>query len=440
MSVVLNPFTSELELISSSGGGGGGVSLINGLSGSVTLAPAGNITLTPSGNTINISAIDYQVLVDSEISVPLTGPVGLVIDGVTITTGSTPSILLREQSPDTQNGVYNYSDNGTTYTLTLSPTFNVAVGSRVFVTSGTQNTGNMFIISSLVDHTHFVINGFKASSVPFPLIPYADNIITLGNLSDSWNNVYSYAYQTVYNGTVNGYMYSDGSNFWLGTNNQQLNIIDDAVNTQITMGTGNATGSDGSSIITFFTGSTVDGTAGKIRFFAGAASGAGNGADINLFSGYSVTGQAGNHNIGAGTATSNPGGDPTQGTINLSTDGYVNIYSEGASTTPTYIPSLRFYESTDTYFVGLQASDSLAASTTWVLPLADGIVNQALTTDGAGNLSFASTLDIHAINGTTTTGGATTAVFTNVPTGATTPSGYLEITINGTLSYIPYFQ
>ena len=38
--------------------------------------------------------------------------------------------------------------------------------------------------------------------------------------------------------------------------------------------------------------------------------------------------------------------------------------------------------------VGLSAPDALAADITWKLPTADGTANQALITDGAGNLSW----------------------------------------------------
>jgi len=42
-----------------------------------------------------------------------------------------------------------------------------------------------------------------------------------------------------------------------------------------------------------------------------------------------------------------------------------------------------------TNYVGLKAPDSVATSTIWVLPNADGSANQVLTTDGSGSLSFA---------------------------------------------------
>ncbi|NBQ98056.1 MAG: hypothetical protein EBU12_07530 [Microbacteriaceae bacterium] len=38
---------------------------------------------------------------------------------------------------------------------------------------------------------------------------------------------------------------------------------------------------------------------------------------------------------------------------------------------------------------GLRAPDALSNDITWKLPIQDGQVNQALITDGSGNLSFA---------------------------------------------------
>lgn len=64
----------------------------------------------------------------------------------------------------------------------------------------------------------------------------------------------------------------------------------------------------------------------------------------------------------------------------------------------------------------------------------------SISNTGAHTLGAASTTPVHVINGLTTSGGATTATFTNVPTGATTPTGYLQVMINGVTSYIPYFQ
>ena len=56
---------------------------------------------------------------------------------------------------------------------------------------------------------------------------------------------------------------------------------------------------------------------------------------------------------------------------------------------------LRFYEGAN--YVGFEAP-ALSADKIWVLPNADGSANQALVTDGSGNLSFATAGDSHRIN------------------------------------------
>lgn len=80
---------------------------------------------------------------------------------------------------------------------------------------------------------------------------------------------------------------------------------------------------------------------------------------------------------------------------------YTDILS-GSSATPanfkvgngsTAGASVQLMEDSDngTNFVALKAADTLAASTTFVLPTADGSANQVIGTDGSGNLSFLST-------------------------------------------------
>lgn len=66
--------------------------------------------------------------------------------------------------------------------------------------------------------------------------------------------------------------------------------------------------------------------------------------------------------------------------------GYVEI--AGTSSSGAYI---NLYEDTDngTNYVAFKAPQSVPNNTTWTLPNADGTSSQVLTTDGAGNLSWA---------------------------------------------------
>jgi hypothetical protein len=86
-----------------------------------------------------------------------------------------------------------------------------------------------------------------------------------------------------------------------------------------------------------------------------------------------------NNNLGIGTSTpasrlSVVGGD-------------ISVYGGGAS---------RWYNTANSQYVGFRAPTSLTASTVWSLPPTDGLANQLLVTDGAGNLSFS---DISALGG-----------------------------------------
>lgn len=93
---------------------------------------------------------------------------------------------------------------------------------------------------------------------------------------------------------------------------------------------------------------------------------------------------------------------------------------------------------------GAGSGGSVRIQTTF--PAATGSTPNTLATvasfapTGIITLGASGTTPIHAVNGLTTTGGATIAALSNVPTAATAPTGYLELHINGVLSYIPYFQ
>lgn len=73
-------------------------------------------------------------------------------------------------------------------------------------------------------------------------------------------------------------------------------------------------------------------------------------------------------------------------TRNWNTTGYIAV---GGGTS---VSSLRWLEASanGTNYVGFQAPASLSANRLWVLPSADGTANQALKTDGAGNLGWMS--------------------------------------------------
>ena len=87
--------------------------------------------------------------------------------------------------------------------------------------------------------------------------------------------------------------------------------------------------------------------------------------------------------------------------------------------------TLRLSGSTSGY-VGL-APAAAAGSTTYILPSADGTVNQALVTDGSGTLSWASTA-----SGSVTSVAASVPTFLSIAGSPITSSGTLAITLSGT--------
>ena len=93
------------------------------------------------------------------------------------------------------------------------------------------------------------------------------------------------------------------------------------------------------------------------------------------------------------------GGPGVGGNLNVSFDGQsltsLNVYADSSLFYGNVqADELRLPDDIDspTYYSGLRASASLAASTTWTLPTADGTVNQVLTTNGSGQLAWSTIL------------------------------------------------
>lgn len=103
-----------------------------------------------------------------------------------------------------------------------------------------------------------------------------------------------------------------------------------------------------------------------------------------------------------------------------------SVIVKGTSTTGA---DIQLYEDTDngTNYVAFKAPASIATNVTWTLPSADGTSGQAITTDGAGVLSFASVL---------TASGTATLTNKTIEAGTFT-NGYTEevATANTSTSY-----
>jgi hypothetical protein len=134
---------------------------------------------------------------------------------------------------------------------------------------------------------------------------------------------------------------------------------------------------DGTNVVNTVTnlpsGATVGGTA--IGTGNGDVTGPGSSTD-NAFARFdSTTGKVIQNSTGA--TLDDAGAASFTGSVNV-------------SGTAAAAADLKLYEDTDngTNYIGLQAPASVATSTTFVLPDADGSDGQILQTDGAGNLSF----------------------------------------------------
>jgi len=139
---------------------------------------------------------------------------------------------------------------------------------------------------------------------------------------------------------------------------------------------------DGTNVVNTVTnlpsGATVGGVA--ISIATGDVAGPGSSTDNGFTRFDGTTGKI----IQNSTSTLDDSGNATfAGTVGAV--GSVNVSGTAAAAA-----DLKLYEDTDngTNYIGLQAPASVATSTTFVLPDADGSTGQILQTDGAGNLSF----------------------------------------------------
>jgi hypothetical protein len=112
----------------------------------ITSVSAGNEIATHAYVDNAISGLSWKDSVNlfATSNVPLTGNTEtVVIDGHAALDGTDDGyrLLLTNQTTDTENGIYVYADNGTTYTLTRSEdadTVAELIGAAVFVKEGTQ--------------------------------------------------------------------------------------------------------------------------------------------------------------------------------------------------------------------------------------------------------------------------------------------------------------
>jgi hypothetical protein len=103
--------------------------------------------------------------------------------------------------------------------------------------------------------------------------------------------------------------------------------------------------------------------------------------------------------------------------------------------------NIQLYEDTDngTNYVALKAPNLLAADVTWTLPVADGTADQVLKTDGAGALSWASSVTptgTQTLTNKTVEAGVFTNGYTEETVTANTGTAYTIDLANGSVQYL----
>lgn len=156
----------------------------------------------------------------------------------------------------------------------------------------------------------------------------------------------------------------------------------------IDAGTGNTTGTGGAVTVNAGAGGS-SGAGGAVQIYGGpggATSGAG--GQVLIEGGTPAgTGAGGDVEIRGASGSGNDGGDVIlQGGEGAATDGTVIVRQEATDNAG----ELRFEDNTGGQYIGLKAAGTISSSFTLILPTADATVaEQALTSDMAGNLSFA---------------------------------------------------
>jgi hypothetical protein len=138
-----------------------------------------------------------------------------------------------------------------------------------------------------------------------------------------------------------------------------------------------------------------------------------------------------------------PGGSTTQVQFNSSGSfgGSANLTWDGTNFNIGATGSLRLQDTTGGEYVGLKAPGTVASSYTLTLPTATGTANQVLTTDGSGNLSFATVSGGAAWQAVVTSSLSVTAkagYFVNTSSAAITATLPASPTLGDFISFVDY--
>jgi trimeric autotransporter adhesin len=138
-----------------------------------------------------------------------------------------------------------------------------------------------------------------------------------------------------------------------------------------------------------------------------------------------------------------PGGSTTQVQFNSSGSfgGSANLTWDGTNFNIGATGALRLQDTTGGEYVGLKAPGTVASSYTLTLPTATGTANQVLTTDGSGNLSFATVSGGAAWQAVVTSSLSVTAkagYFVNTSSAAITATLPASPTLGDFISFVDY--
>jgi len=360
------------------GGGSGGVTSINGETGAVTLVAGANITITPAGQNITIAAAAGGI------------------------TGTAPTVV---------GDFLTWNDTGATTAVDLGVNLSTLAAHSISITTVPFTTGDD------IERTVYLGPGINAHTIGTSQNVGIGYLAGMGGGASGGNNTYV------------GCEAGGGGDDNVGVGLFSLISTTGPATCNIALGSaagGNITSGKHNLILqgnaTAFTETLTTGSYNIIMGYQADVPAAGS---SNLMIVNQIT-DAYFGSSGSGYSSATPAAITFHGTLGLGTDiagaafnlaggagtgagagGAVNIQTAPAGSTGTSVNAL--------------------------------VTSLSVASTGVVTIGAASTTPEHALNTAHSTGSGA-GTLTNLPTSSGNPAGYVKIKINGTDSYIPYWQ
>lgn len=301
-------------------------------------------------------------------NVTVSNPGTAVFDGVTLANGE--FLLLQQQTTASQNGVYVF--NGSGAALTRAPLWDAAsefaIGRLIVVLAGATKADTVWanqaavatVDTDVVDFdqvaavsasANTALSNLTTTSINQSLIPNGTfNLGTNNSFAEMWNNAHFKGSVKFFNGAGDT-LHISGNTSTASPSSQNMNPTFTSFRTDTT---------DKMTLTTIGTSGTA--FTQSISLETGNADGSGASGSVLLYAGTSATGTRGSVRFDALAA---------------------ELRARASAAMP-----LRFYDADNSNYVQIKSAAVIASDVTLTLPATAGTLNQVLTTDGTGVLSW----------------------------------------------------